>query len=98
MTTSTKNTPFSPTGLYADNITSTSYKLHWDRPEDFKEDSQFVIYQDNKKLFTIPLGAEPSINLLSLQPGQTYISYVTQINPQDVESLPSNKVSVTTLV
>jgi len=90
-------TPSAPTNLHVNYYAATSYNLSWDEPKDFENNSQYIVYRDDKKLFAMPPGTPPSITLLDLQPGQTSISYVTQMNPQGVESLPSNKVSITTL-
>ncbi|MCS3432465.1 hypothetical protein M2387_003021 [Klebsiella sp. BIGb0407] len=96
ISTTPPSIPASPTGLYADDITSNSYSIHWDCAVDHADGSQYVLYQNDKKGFALLPNSQNSITLYS-KPAQTYIIYVTHMTSEGVESLPSNKISVTTL-
>lgn len=97
MTTISNDIPSSPTGLYVDNITSTSYSLHWDTPKDYVYGSQFIVYSAGKELFPLPKNAAPSVNLVNQKPATTFTIHVTQKNPAGVESSPSNTITFKTL-
>lgn len=97
MTASSENNPSAPTGLYVDNITSTSYDLHWETPKDYVHGTQFFIYKNKVKPIPLPKNASPEFKFFNAQSATTFTIYVTQINSEGVESSPSNKISFQTL-